>query len=397
MGFTRMLGRCMAALTLVTVGAASAQDIRFAFNGDISATPAAAAGQAAVLGMRTAIEDINAAGGLLGRKVMLVVRDDLGQPPKAIQNTNELLDNQKITAMFGPSNSGNGLAWRHIPNQKKVPVMGILGGATELTKPMSPGAENYMFRVSMVDRYQVAALMAYAKKTADSAGIGILTENTGWGQAGLIDLQQIAELNGLRVAVSERVGSNDTDMTSQLSKMKTAGVKTIFIWCNGTPTAQVMRSMEKLNYYPQVLSSWSADNFSFYGAAGKTLAELPLFMRTFAGKLTPQQEKFRARIDADLKDKGAITFALHGHDGVMLMAEAVRQAGSTDGAAIKQALENLQRPVEGLLKTYVKPYSKTDHEGLDAVDLVWTHWRDAKMEPYSDAVTTSLQASDFKY
>jgi branched-chain amino acid transport system substrate-binding protein len=79
------------------------------------------------------------------------------------------------------------------------------------------------------------------------------------------------------------------------------------------------------------------------------------------------------------------------------MAEAIRQAGSTDGPAIQQALENLQRPVEGLLKTYVKPFSRTDHEGLDPADLVWTHWRDAKLEPYGDSVTKSLQSSDFKY
>jgi branched-chain amino acid transport system substrate-binding protein len=153
---------CAAAATV-----AAAQEIKFGYNGDLSASPAAASGQAAVLGMQAAIEDINAAGGLLGRKISLVIRDDVAQPPKALQNTNELIDREKVVAMFGPTNSGNGLAWKHIPNQKKVPVMGIVGGATDLTKPTGTDADNYMFRVSMVDRYQVAALMAWAKKSGE--------------------------------------------------------------------------------------------------------------------------------------------------------------------------------------------------------------------------------------
>ena len=82
---------------------ALAQDIKIGFNGDLSASPSAQSGQAAVLGLKTAIEDINAAGGLLGRKVVLVVRDDLSQPPKSIQNMTDLIDNEKVVAVFGPT------------------------------------------------------------------------------------------------------------------------------------------------------------------------------------------------------------------------------------------------------------------------------------------------------
>ena len=63
---------------------------------------------------------VNAGGGLLGRKVTLVVRDDLGQPPKSIQNMSDLIDNEKVVAVFGPSNSGNALAWKRIPNEKQI-------------------------------------------------------------------------------------------------------------------------------------------------------------------------------------------------------------------------------------------------------------------------------------
>ncbi|MDM0116085.1 ABC transporter substrate-binding protein [Variovorax sp. J22R133] len=377
--------------------AASAQDIKLGYNGDLSASPAAISGQAAVLGIQAAIEDINSAGGVLGRKLVLVVRDDMSMPPKAIQNMSELIDGEKVSAVFGPTNSGNGLAWRHIPNQKKVPVMNVVGGATDLTKPVSAGAENYMFRVSMVDRYQVAALMGYAKKSPGVKNIGLITESNGWGQNGLQDLQQIAELQGLKVVAAERMGSNDTDATSQLSKLKAANVDTVLLWTNGTPTAQIMRSMDKLNYYPRVLSSWAADNSSFYDAAGKNLAEKPIFMRTLSDSLNPKQTKLRDRIGTKLAAPSAITFVMHGYDGTMLLAQAMKQAGSTDGPAVKAALEDLKTPVDGMMKTYNKPFSKTNHEGLVASDLAWIHWKDGKLLPYNDEVVKSITAADLKY
>ena len=145
-------------------GGAFAQDIKLGFNGDLSASPSAQSGKAGVIGIETAIAEINAAGGVLGRKLALVVRDDQSQPPKSIQNMSDLIDREKVVAVLGPTNSGNALAWKHIANQKKVISMGMIGSGTDITKPMSSGAENYMFRVSMVDREQVAGLVAYAAK-----------------------------------------------------------------------------------------------------------------------------------------------------------------------------------------------------------------------------------------
>src|SRR6476646_1258225 len=162
-----------AAFSVVALGA-SAQDIKLGFNGDLSASPSALSGQAATLGLQAAIDDVNKAGGVLGRKLTLVIRDDLSQPPKSIQNMSDLIDNEKVVAVFGPTNSGNALAWRHIPNEKKIPVIGNVGSGTDITKPMSAGADNYMFRVSMVDREQVAALMAYVKKNPSTKVVGLM-------------------------------------------------------------------------------------------------------------------------------------------------------------------------------------------------------------------------------
>ncbi len=398
MQLKRLCAGLLAAAAITTLSTTvSAQDIKIGYNGDLSASPSAQSGQAAVIGMEAAIADINAAGGVLGRKLALVTRDDVSAPPKSIQNMSELVDNEKVAAVFGPTNSGNAMAWKHIANQKKIPVLGNVGSGTDITKPMSPGADNYMFRVSMVDREQVAALMAYVKKnTATSKVVGLMAETTGYGQGGLKDMQEIAEVQGIKPAATERFGVGDTDMTSQLSKMKAAGVDTVVVWAQGTPIAQLVRSMEKINYFPLTLTSWAADNITFYDAAGKALAEKPLFMRTVSETRTPIQQKLYDRIGSKLKAPGSFSFALHGYDSVLLYAEAVKQAKTIEGSAVRLALEDLKTPVQGVLKNYEKPFTKTNHDALTAKDLVWIRWKDGKLMPYTDALISTLSPADFK-
>jgi len=249
----------------------------------------------------------------------------------------------------------------------------------------------------MVDREQVAALMAYVKKnTAASKVVGLMAETTGYGQGGLKDMEEIAKLQDIRIAATERFGVGDTDMTSQLSKMKAANVDTVVVWAQGTPIAQLVRSMEKINYFPLTLTSWAADNITFYDAAGKALAEKPIFMRTVSETRTPAQQKLFDRIGSKLKAPGSFSFALHGYDSVLLLAQAMKQANGTDGAAVRTALEDLKTPVQGVLKTYEKPFSKTNHEALTAKDLVWIRWKDGKLLPYSDALIQGLKPADFK-
>ena len=134
-------------------------------------------------------------------------------------------------------------------------MIGTVGSATAITYPVSAGAENYMFRVSMVDREQVAGLMAYVKKNPAVKNVGYLAETTGYGQGGLKDIQELGDLQGIKPVCNEKFGVNDTDMTSQLNKCKAAGVDTIVVWAQGTPLGQLMRSMEKINYFPTTLMS----------------------------------------------------------------------------------------------------------------------------------------------
>jgi branched-chain amino acid transport system substrate-binding protein len=381
------------ATTLLAAGLAQAQEIKLAYNGDLSASPTAQSGRAAVLGIQAAIDDINTSGGVLARKLTLIVRDDLAQPAKSIQNMVELIDNEKVVAVLGPTNSGNAMAWKRIPNEKKVISMQSNAQATDITKPIASNADNYLFRLSMYDRAQAAALMAYAMKSGTTK-IGLLTETTGYGEGGLRDLQDLAKVHALKPLATEKFAVTDTDMTSQLNKMKAAGVDTVLVWAQGTPMGLLLRSMEKLNYFPTFLASAAADNVTFYDAAGKTLAGKAIFLRPFISPETPDQKQLFARVGPKLAAPAAFNFSVQGYDSTLLLAAAIRQAGTTEGPKVREALENLKEPVVGVFKTYRKPYSRTQREAITPADVKWVHWKDGNLIAYSDRITQLITPAD---
>lgn len=389
----------VAACAVALAGApALAQDIKFGFNADISASPSALVGQSGLAAIEVAIEDINAAGGLLGRPVRLVVRDDLSQPPKAIQNMSELIDNEKVVAVFGPSNSGNAMAWKSLITQKKTPILVSMGTGTDITKPVSPGAPNYIFRISLVDRDNASALLAYVKKHPGAKKIGFMVETTGYGQGALKDLEELSAQYGIKPLAVEKFGVNDTDMSSQLNKLRSAGIDTLVVWAQATPLGHLMRSMEKLDYFPLTLSSWVADQKPFIDAAGPKLLDKVLFQRTRAGgEMSPEMAKLYERIKTKTK-LGApiIAQASHSYDATMLLAAAIKQAGSTDGEKVRLALEDLKAPHKGLMKNYNKPFTAELHEGLLPGDYHWIKWANGQPAVYTDATIQSLTKADFK-
>lgn len=393
----KYLRSVMVALTALAATSVHAADpIKIGFNSDMSASPSAQSSIVARLGFNAAIEDINARGGVLGRPLELVVRDDVSQPPKAISNMSELIDSEKVVAVMGPTNSGNALAWRHIPNARKIPVITVMGTATPITLPMSPGADNYMFRISAVDREQVVGILTYASKSPKVEKIAFFAETTGYGQAGLADLEELAPLYNITPVITDKFGVGDTDMTSQLNKMKAAGVDTVIMWGQGTPMGHVLRSMEKIDYYPSLLTSWASDNKSFFDAAGPKLAEVPIFQRTISEQRTPKQQELFERVKEGLVAPSVFWAASQGYDAIQLLALAMEQAGTTEGSAVREALENLDATYEGYSKTYVKPFSKDNHEGLGGPDFVWTRWSDGKLVSYKDEVIDGLKPEDFK-
>jgi branched-chain amino acid transport system substrate-binding protein len=384
------------ACAILAGSAVHAQDIPVGYNSDMSATGSAEFGLSARYGIEEAARQINAAGGLLGRKLVVISRDDVGQPPKAIQNTNELINNEKVATLFGSTNSGNMLAWLHIPQQKKIPSISPSASATEITKRYEKTGANYIYRVSMIDRDQIALLLAYAVKASKNGKIAFIVDSTGYGQQALKDLRQIMALHGKTAVAEEKFGPNDTDMTSQLNKIKASGADTLIVYALADANAHVMLSMQKINYFPLTLGSFANINSPFINISGAELAGKMIFAASTTEDSNARAADLAKKLKAHYKRVPAFVTAAQGYDGMMIWAEAVRQAGTTDGEKVQQALDNLQKPVQGVIKTYDHPFSKTNHEALSVRDFHLARWDAGRIADYHDAVLDSLTAADFK-
>ena len=392
----RHMNVLLASVCLAFATPALAQnEIKIGYNADQSATGAAELGLSGRYGFEAAIEDINAKGGIGGRKVIGIVRDDAGAPPKSIQNMNELIDNEKVAAVVGPTNSGNALAWLHIPQQKKVPVISHVATATDITGRYAKEAQNYIFRVSMVDREQLALLAAYAVKASKTRKIAIVADTTGYGQAATKDLLEILTLHGITPVAVEKFGPKDTDMTSQLAKVKDAGADMVISGSLADATAQVLKSMEKMDYYPGLLSTWGSINSPLINIAGAKLAEKTIFAASTTEDANDRAKALHKRLVAKYPNMPAFVSAAQGYDAVMLIAAAIKQAGSTDGDKVQQSLENLGE-VQGIIKAYKKPFSKEQHEALGVADFHLAQWKDGRVVQVDNAIVKGMTAADLK-
>lgn len=380
----------------LTAGVAKAQDIKIAYNGDMSGTAVAELGQAARWGFEAAIEDINKNGGLLGRKVVPVIRDDLGTPPKSIQNMTELIDNEKVVGVVGPANSGNALAWLHIPQAAKIPVIGSTATATEITTRYAKEPQNYMFRVSMVDREQVALLAAYAVKASKNKKIAVIADSTGYGQAGIKDAVEVLALHGIKPVLVEKFGPKDTDITSQLTKIKNAGADAVIIYAIADGAANVVKSMEKINYNPITLGTWGNLSSLYYRMTGPKLAPNLIIAASTTEDSNERAKALGERVRKNFPTMTTFACAAQSYDAVMLMAAAITKAKSTDGAKVAAALEDLSG-VQGIIKTYNKPFTKEKHEGLSVDDFYLAKWtEDGKIVRFQDDVIKSITPADLK-
>jgi len=392
----RMLGALLISTGLALASPALAQnEIKIGYNADQSASGAAELGLSGLYGFQAAIEDINAKGGVLGRRLVGVVRDDAASPPKSIQNMNELIDNEKVAAVVGPTNSGNALAWLHIPQQKKVPVVSHVATATDITARYAKEPQNYIFRVSMVDREQLALLTAYAVKASRTKNIAVIADTTGYGQAATKDLLEILTLHGVKPVGVEKFGPKDTDMTSQLAKLKAAGADMVITGSLADATAQVLKSMEKMDYYPGLLSTWGSINSPLVNIAGPKLAEKTIFAASTTEDANERASALYKRLVAKHPNMPAFVSAAQGYDAVMLIAAAIAQAGSTDGAKVQAALEDL-KGVQGIIKTYDKPFTKDRHEALGVADFHLAQWKDGRVVKVDNAIVKSLTEADLK-
>ena len=334
-------------------------------------------------GVRLATEEINKAGGVLGRKLQLVERDDEGKNERGVQIAQELISKEKVTAAVGYINTGVALASQRFFQEAKIPVMNNVATGSIVTKQFPDQSENYIFRNAAHDSIQAPMIVEEAITRRGFKKVAILADSTNYGQLGRADLEKALEAKGIKPVAVEKFNIKDVDMTAQLLKAKEAGADVVLTYAIGPELAQIANGMTKLGWKVPMVGSWtlSMANFIDNAGPGGEGARMP---QTFIQ--LPDTAKRKAFIDAYLKAFkpknnriDSPVSAAQGYDSIYLLAAAIKQANSTDGSKIREALESLNTKVDGVVTTYDKPFTKTDHESITANIPVFGEVKDGKV------------------
>ena len=336
----------------------------------------AKSGEALTRGLTMAINEVNASGGVLGRPLELVRRDDESNPSKGILAARELVQREKVAVLFGGLDTPVSLAIVPLVNQMKVPFMGIWAAGTKITQ--NGAADNFVFRVSAVDELVDEALVKYGVDKGMKKP-GMILINNPWGESNEAGFKRALEKRGMANAGVERIQDSDLDVVPQLTRLKNAGADTLLLVGNVSPSAQVVKSLDRMGWDVPIVSHWGPAGGRFGELAGPNASRVH-FIQTYVFT-----ENNGAKGDAllaalktaypQIKTLADVTPAVgiaNAYDALHLTAQAIEKAGSTDGKAVRDGFYAINE-YDGLIKHYKQPFTPSKHDALGPDDYLFTH------------------------
>ena len=345
----------------------------------------ARAGEAITRGLTIAIDELNAAGGVLGRKFELLRRDDEATPAKGVLAARELVFKEKVAVLFGGLDTPVSIAIVPVVTEAKVPFMGPWAAGTPITR--NGTNPNFTFRVSAVDEIVDKAMLQYAQKTFNAKKPGMILINNPWGESNEKGLKAALAAKGVAAAGIEKFEGNDVDVVPQLTRLKSAGADTLFMVGNVGPSAQVVKSLDRMGWKVPIVSHWGPAGGRFTELAGPSAPSVH-FVQTYSffGNQRPVGQKVLKMLMAkypDIKGAGDVTPAVgvaNAYDAMHLVALAIRNAGSTEGPKVREGFYRIAS-YDGLIKSYKNPFTPGNHDAINENDYVWTQFIDNQILP----------------
>ena len=348
-------------------GNALAQTIKLGWLSSLTG-PLSSAAIAENLGVQLAVDEINKAGGILGRPIELLTRDTAGDPTKAVNFAQQLAFSDKVHFVIGPVNSGEGLASTPILARAGVPNL-VIGAIDELIDPVKyPRA----FRVINTNRQWISTANNYAVGTLKKTKIAIIADTAGYGTASAKTAQELLEKAGIKPIYVALVDPNKTDLTDEMTKARAAGADVVMPWSAATGllgrllnargdmgwkvpvvghpalmAAQIRKLLNKPEYWDETYAAGYVS--TTYGPDGK----LPARTQALVDKVRPTLGG--GEIDV------LFWWIAMGYDTVKIVEHAVKTAGGTDPAAIQKAMEGTKN-FPGVYATY--SWGPTERNGF---------------------------------
>jgi len=336
--------------------------------------PAAFIGAPTKLVAEMVVAEINKAGGINGRPIMLIIGDTEGKPPKAVSIAKKFIYKDKVAAVIGPTRTGTGMAVKKLFEQAKIPVFMTVGGDPVIMKIRGVGF-NWVFKSPQRSSTAISVLLGYLKRHKKTK-IGIITANDGFGRDGKRWLTKLAPKFGITIVAAETFGARDVDMKPQLTKIKAKNPQAIICWTIGPAGSIVSKNVAQLGIKVPLAQCHGLPDPKYIMLAGKAANGnlMPATKLLVANQLPasdPQKPVILKFIKLYKKYGYDKKFPINAHsayawDAIMIVAMALKKAG-TDPAKLRAAIESTKNYV-GVSGTY--NLSATDHNGLGTDSMV---------------------------
>lgn len=316
------------------------------------------------------VERINAAGGINGRELLVVYEDDATDAAKAQAAAVRLIDEEDVLAIIGASGTGQTMAMRSDAERAGVPIISMAGGSV-ITADFS----EWVFQTPWPNRIVIPFVLE-EMVAAGHTTIGLISDTGGYGVDGRDIVLATAADAGATIVADETFNAGDTDMTSQLTKIRAAGPDAVLIWAAGKEAAIIARNARQLNMEQPLYGGSGIARQEFIDGAGEAAEGV----RLGTGKiLVPEAfgegtEAYEVAADFIERYEAAYgtppdIFAGHAYDAIGLIADALTRLGSDDVSSeqVRDALEETSGWV-GIDGTFT--YSATDHNGLTSDEMV---------------------------
>ncbi len=322
-------------------------------------------------GIQLAVDEINAVGGYLGRKLEIVRRDDKADPDVGLKMSQELVA-EKVLATIGFCNTGVAAKALDVFQTNKMPLIIPCSTGSPLTAKF-PAPESYIFRTSARDAIQAPFVVDDILKRGWNK-VAVFADTSGYGEAGLKDVEKALEAKGQKPVHVARFPLGVKDLTEELKAAKAAGANVVFSYTVGPENAVIARGRQALGWKVPQVGGWPL-SFPFFIDGGKEAADGALMAQTFIAE--PSNERRASFLTAyarkfNVKKIPVPMAAAQGYDAVYILVYSLFgiRDGNLTGPAIKTALESKNRTYYGVVATYERPFSPNDKDAITQNMLV---------------------------
>jgi branched-chain amino acid transport system substrate-binding protein len=326
--------------------------------------PASFLGDPEIKTLRLYTDKINAQGGVLGRKLELVVYDDGGDASKANGFAKRLIESDKVDLIIGGTTTGTTMAAAPVIEAAGVPFISLAGGIVVI-EPV----RKWVFKTPGTDRQSVERIFG-DMKSRGIARVGLLSETSGLGQSSRQEAQKLAPRYGITLVADETYAQKDTDMTPQLTRIRNApGVQAVLVVGVGQGPAMATRNYDQLAIKLPLYHTHGVAALDFIELTGKAsegvrMASPALLVADDLPASDPQKSvliAYRKEFQAQYGEAPA-TFGGYALDALTIAVDAIKRAGGTDREKVRAALEETRGHVG---TAGVFNLSAADHMGLD--------------------------------